>query len=352
MKKVTVLIVDDSVLMRKLFTSLLADLPDITVIGTAVDAQDAREKIKQLNPDVLTLDIEMPGMDGLSFLEKIMTLRPMPVIMISTLTQSGTSATIRALEIGAVDCLGKPTGPQNHLSFSELRETLIEKIRIAAQSNTAQRTSKAVQPAKPLSFHPGRNRIIAFGSSTGGVEALRDIFSALPENAPPIVMAQHMPPLFTASFAARLNSVSEVTVAEAYDGAKLQTGHAWLAPGGMHMRVVRRGGYLVCQLEDGPLVSGHKPSVDVLFDSLAQVVGDKAVGVILTGMGKDGAQGLLHMRQAGAHTIGQSQSSCVVYGMPRAAMELDAVVAEVPLQDIARHVLKQCEKEAAVHYVH
>lgn len=352
MKKVTVLIVDDSVLMRKLFSSLLADAPDIEVIGTAENAQDAREKIKLLNPDVLTLDIEMPGMDGLSFLEKIMTLRPMPVIMVSTLTQQGAAATIRALEIGAVDCLGKPTGPQNHLSFSQLRENLIEKIRIAAQSNSAHRAARNAQLEQPKIFHPTRNRIVAMGSSTGGVEALRDIFMALPENAPPIVMAQHMPPLFTASFAARLNTISAVTVAEAFDGAKLQTGHAWLAPGHSHLRVVRRGGYLVCQLDDGPLVSGHKPSVDVLFDSVAQVAGNKAVGVILTGMGKDGAQGLLHMREKGAYTIGQSQSSCVVYGMPRAAAALGAVEVEVPLQDIAQHILHQCEEESAVHYVH
>lgn len=356
MRRIRLLIVDDSLLMRKLFTSLLADVEDIEVIGTAENAQDAREKIKAMNPDVLTLDIEMPGMDGLTFLEKIMTLRPMPVIMVSTLTQYGAEASIRALEIGAVDCLGKPSGPQNHISFSQLRESLIAKIRIAAQSNAAAGVPNRRAGGNPshyvLPFRPNRQRVIAMGSSTGGVEALRDIFSVLPENSPPIVMTQHMPALFTTSFASRLNNISAVKVAEAYNGAQLQTGHAWLAPGGSHLRVVRRGGFFVCQLDDGPLVSGHRPSVDVLFDSVAQTVRDKAVGVILTGMGKDGAQGLLHMRRMGASTVGQSESSCVVYGMPRAAAMVGAVEVELPLREIAPYILRQCEEERTVQYVH
>lgn len=348
MKPITVLIVDDSALIRRLFSELLSEAPDIQVVGTAADAVEARAMIKQFNPDVLTLDIEMPGMDGLSFLEKIMALRPMPVIMISTLTQKGAEPTLRALEIGAVDYLSKPTTAQTRNNLSVLSEQLVEKVRSAAQANLKARSS-VQQAAKPsvITFKPGAgcNKMIAIGSSTGGVEALRDIFLALPSNCPPIVMTQHMPEQFTPSFAARLNQLSQVSVAEAHNGAKLMPGHAWLAPGSHHLKVVRRGGDLVCRLEDGPTVSGHRPSVDVLFDSVAEAAGDRAVGVILTGMGRDGAQGMLKMRQAGAYTIGQSQNSCVVYGMPKAAAAAGAVQIELPLSDIAGHMLHACEPE-------
>ena len=345
---ITVLIVDDSALIRRLFRDLLSETPDIKVVGTAVDARDAREQIKRLNPNVLTLDIEMPGMDGLSFLEKIMSLRPMPVIMVSTLTQKGAGETIRALELGALDYLSKPIGAQTPNAIGMLRDELIIKIRTAAMANLTTRST--AQPPVPtvLPFHPAGNqcnKIIAIGSSTGGVEALRDIFAALPANCPPIVMTQHMPEQFTPSFAARLNSLSQVEVAEAYDGAKLQSGYAWLAPGNKHLKVVRKGTELVCQLETGATVSGHRPSVDVLFHSVAETAGAQAVGVILTGMGKDGAQGMLAMRQAGAYTIGQSQNSCVVYGMPKAAAILGASQIELPLTDIAAHMLQHCEQE-------
>lgn len=346
MDPITVLIVDDSSLIRKLFCEMLANVPDIKVLDTAVDAQDARSKIKQLNPNVVTLDIEMPGMDGLSFLEKIMTLRPTPVIMVSTLTQKGAGETIRALEIGAVDYISKPMG-SNHQEdiLGALREELITKIRAAAKANVTRNTKVQNSGPSKLSFVGETQSIIAMGSSTGGVEALRDIFLSLPSNTPPIVMAQHMPEQFTPSFAARLNSLSDVRVAEAHDGAKLLPGHAWLAPGSRHLKVVRRGKDLVCKLDDGPLVSGHRPSVDVLFDSVADVAGPNAVGVILTGMGRDGAQGMLKMRQAGAYTIGQSQSSCVVYGMPRAAQSLGAVITELPLSEIAAHTLLACQQK-------
>ena len=347
MKPITVLIVDDSALIRKLFREMLSQESDIEVVGTAVDAQDARAQIKQFNPQVLTLDIEMPGMDGLSFLEKVMSLRPMPVIMVSTLTQKGAGETIRALETGAVDYISKPLGTQTTNTLGLLREELVSKVRAAAQANVAPRSSAAPEGPKPLTFSPAGNcnKVIAIGSSTGGVEALRDIFLQLPANSPPLVMTQHMPEQFTPSFAARLNTLSQVQVAEAYDGAVLKSGHAWLAPGNRHMRVVREGRELVCRLSDGPTVSGHRPSVDVLFDSVADAVGAQAVGVILTGMGKDGAQGLLKMRQAGAYTIGQSQNSCVVYGMPKAAMALGGVIAEMPLTEIAAHMLHHCEQE-------
>lgn len=351
MKPITVLIVDDSALIRHMFSDMLKDVAGIEVVGTAVDAQDARAKIKQLNPQVLTLDIEMPGMDGLSFLEKIISLRPMPVIMISTLTQKGAGETIRALEIGAVDYLSKPLGNQTREGLLQLREELIAKIRTAAEANLAQRSITAVAAPRVLSYHAKKpDRMIAIGSSTGGVEALRDIFAVLPANCPPLVMAQHMPEQFTPSFAARLNSVSPVTVAEAYDGAKLQTGHAWLAPGNRHLTVVRQGGNLVCRLLDTPHVSGHRPSVDVLFTSVAETVGAAALGIILTGMGKDGAQGMLKMHQQGSYTIGQSQHSCVVYGMPKAARDIGAVDIELPLHDIAAHALQQCQQERSPHH--
>jgi two-component system chemotaxis response regulator CheB len=350
MKPITVLIVDDSALIRKIFAEVLSSAPGIEVVGVAVDAQDARQKIKQLNPDVLTLDIEMPGMDGLSFLEKIMTLRPMPVIMVSTLTQKGAGETIRALEIGAVDYLGKPVHSQTRDTLMVLREDLVEKVRMAAQANVIHRsTATAQEDSNVISYSPYsgvEQRMIAIGSSTGGVEALRDIFLTLPANCPPIVMTQHMPASFTGSFTKRLDGLSQLTVAEAHNGAKLLPGHAWLAPGGKQLTVVKRPTGLVCKVEEGPLVSGHCPSVDVLFESAAIAAGSKAVGVILTGMGKDGAEGLLKMRKAGAYTIGQSQSSCVVYGMPRVAMEVGAVQKQLPLLDISADMLAYCASAA------
>jgi len=349
MSPITVLIVDDSAVIRKLFTELLADEPDIKVVDTAVDAMDAREKIKRYTPQVLTLDIEMPGMDGLSFLEKIMALRPMPVIMVSTLTQKGAGETIRALELGAVDYISKPLGSHNYDAIAPLKEELVAKIKAASKANLVSRSQsrKTQETAKVISFNPkaSANSIIAIGSSTGGVEALRDIFMTLPANCPPIVMTQHMPEQFTPSFAARLNSLSQVNVAEAKTGDRLEEGRAYLAPGNHHLKIIRKGSAFICQLEDGPTVSGHRPSVDVLFDSVADAAGAQAVGVILTGMGKDGAAGMLKMRQLGAYNIGQSQNSCVVYGMPKAAFALGGVHSELPLSEISAHMLAVCEKE-------
>ena len=315
MNPITVLICDDSALIRNMLSEMLNAEADIQVVGTAVDPFDAREKIKKLNPQVLTLDIEMPNMDGLSFLEKIMTLRPMPVIMISTHTQKGASATIKALELGAVDCLGK--SGQMGSDLQTLREELVAKVRTAAQANVTRRThavktkSEEVIPFDALRG-ASPSHLIAIGSSTGGVEALRDIFVRLPSNTPPIVIAQHMPAQFTPSFAARLDSISQVNVSEAQHEISLKNGCAYLAPGGRQLSIKKIGHEWKCFVEEGTSLLGHRPSVDVLFNSVADAAGSNAVGVILTGMGSDGAQGMLRMRESGAYNIGQNQSSCVV----------------------------------------
>lgn len=346
-KPITVLVCDDSALIRTLFSEMLNAEPDITVIGTATDPLDAREKIKRLNPDVLTLDIEMPHMDGLSFLEKIMTLRPMPVVMISTLTRKGAGATLAALEIGAVDYISKPDA-QTRTTIAELQAELLAKVRAAASANITVRPAKAQAP-QALTFQPPvrpQIGLIAMGASTGGVETLRDIFQVLPGNLPPILIVQHMPAAFTPSFAARLNGVSPVTVMEARDGVRLQHGHAYLAPGGKQMRLKRSGGDWCCAVETGVPVSGHCPSVDVLFQSVAEQIGDRAAGIILTGMGKDGAQGLLELRRRGGRTIGQNENTCVVYGMPRAAASIGAVETELPLAQIPHQLIKCCSQPA------
>lgn len=349
-KPITVLIVDDSALIRQMFREVLGSEPDIEVLDTASDPLDAREKIKRLNPDVLTLDIEMPRMDGLSFLEKIMTLRPMPVIMVSTLTQKGSEATIRALELGAFDCVSKPVSNHTRDTIGALKGELLAKVRAAAKANMSQRSSARHLSAAPavVPFHPpgGKSRhIIAIGASTGGVEALRDIFLRLPDNSPPIVITQHMPEAFTRSFAARLDGLSRVSVSEAKNHDRLKEGHAYVAPGGScHLKLVRVGTELVCKLEEGAPVSSHRPSVDVLFHSVAETVGSRAVGVILTGMGKDGAEGMKAMREHGAYNIGQNQATCVVYGMPQMAAKAGATHIELPIGDIAAAMLKHCEK--------
>ncbi len=344
------LIVDDSALIRQMFSEMLGSEPDIHVVDTASDPIDAREKIKRLNPDVVTLDIEMPKMDGLAFLEKIMTLRPMPVIMCSSLTQKGTEETIRALEIGAFDYVSKPVSNQTRDTIAALKEELVTKVREAAKSNITHRSANrnATTAPKVVSFHPAGGTlrsVIAIGASTGGVEALREVFLRLPANAPPIVVTQHMPETFTASFAARLNGLSQVTVLEAKNHDRLKEGHAYIAPGGnRHLRIVKIGTDFVCKLEEGAPVSSHRPSVDVLFHSIAKAVGAHAVGVILTGMGKDGAEGMKAMRDHGAYNIGQNQATCIVYGMPHMAMKAGATHVELPLHEIPAAILKYCEK--------
>ncbi len=326
---IRVLVVDDSATMRGLITATLQRDPEIIVIGQACDPIEARQAIKDLNPDVVTLDIEMPNMNGLDFLEKIMRLRPTPVIMVSTLTHEGAEANLRALEIGAVDCIGK--------SFdNDGFELLAEKVRMAAKS----RVRANVVSVKPEvgGFAPG-DRLVAIGSSTGGVEALLTILSRFPANCPPTLITQHMPPAFTTRFADRLNRQCAPEIAEASDDAEILPGHVYLAPGNAHLELVRQGG-LRCRLTDAEKVNGHRPSVDVLFKSMARVTGAKSLGVILTGMGRDGAQGLLAMRKAGATTLGQDENSCVVYGMPKAAFEAGAVGQQLGLEKIADRILQ------------
>ena len=341
MNRIKVLIVDDSATMRSLIGAVLRRDPEIEVIGTAGDPLEARAKIKELEPDVLTLDIEMPNMNGLEFLEKIMRLRPMPVIMVSTLTQKGADATLEALEIGAFDCIGKP-GPDADVvtAFGELAD----KVKAAARARVRPFGQASGQVAPSGRFVPN-GRMVAIGSSTGGVEALLTILSRFPANCPPTVITQHMPATFTKSFAERLNRVCPAEVAEAWDGAPLQTGKVYLAPGGAaHLEIAGQAGPR-CVLREGELVNGHRPSVDRLFLSMAHVAGVKALGVILTGMGRDGAQGLKAIRDDGGRTLGQDERSCVVYGMPKAAADLGAVERQASLERMADAILELCNYE-------
>jgi two-component system, chemotaxis family, protein-glutamate methylesterase/glutaminase len=340
MSRIKVLIVDDSATMRSLIGAVLRRDPEIEIVGTAGDPLEARAKIKELEPDVLTLDIEMPNMNGLEFLEKIMRLRPMPVIMVSTLTQRGADATLEALEIGAFDCIGKP-GPDADVvtAFGEL----VDKVKAAARARVRPLGQSSGQVAPGPRFVPN-GRIVAIGSSTGGVEALLTILSRYPANCPPTVITQHMPAAFTKSFAERLNRACAAEVSEAWDGAPLQTGKVYLAPGGAtHLEVA--GQSPRCILREGDLVNGHRPSVDKLFFSVAHTIGAKAVGVILTGMGRDGAAGLKAIRDEGGRTLGQDERSCVVYGMPKAAADLGAVERQTSLERMGEAVLELCSHE-------
>jgi two-component system chemotaxis response regulator CheB len=343
MKAIRVLIVDDSAFVRQVLTEILSSDPSITVVAVAPNPIIARDMIKSLNPDVLTLDIEMPRMDGLSFLEKIMTLRPMPVLMISSLTQQGADVALQALEMGAVDYVAKPSiGLAD--GFASLRDEIIAKVKVAAAARVR---SLPVERRQAVSVPSGpgfssSEKIIAVGASTGGVEALQEFLTAFPADAPAILVTQHMPATFTASFARRLDNRCLVSVSLAKDGERVLPGHVYIAPGGYHLELARSGANYMCRVNDQPLVSGHRPSVDVLFHSVARVAGANAVGVILTGMGRDGAIGLLEMRHAGASTIGQDEATCVVYGMPKAAHDCSATEVELPLSKIPAYVLHHC----------
>ena len=342
-KPVRVLIVDDSALIRQLLTTLLSADPEIEVVGTADDPIAARERIKALNPDVVTLDVEMPHMDGITFLRKIMTLRPMPVIMISTLTQAGADITLEALEIGAVDFIAKPSTDAAH-ALPALAGELRAKVKAAARTRIAARAAMIQAPARKVARSVRANgKIVAIGASTGGVEALKVVLMNLPADCPPILITQHMPPRFTAAFAQRLNRECPMTVSEAADGDVIEQGHVYIAPGSHHLQIVKSGVGYRCALDAGEAVTGHRPSVDVLFRSVARVVGKSAVGVILTGMGKDGADGLVEMRKAGALTIGQDEASALIYGMPHVAFERGGVMRQCSLNQVADAILDACE---------
>lgn len=337
---VRVLIVDDSASMRAALNRILSSDPEIEVVGLAPEPGAARAMIKDLNPDVLTLDIEMPGMDGLSFLERIMRLRPMPVVMCSTLTARGAEATIEALRLGAVDCIAKPTG--NPLEIARDSARLCATVKAAARS-TVRRAPDAIVPV--TSGAPGslRDVVIAIGASTGGVEALFSILKALPADFPPILVVQHMPAAFTPGFAARLHKECALRVTEAQDGIAVERGNVYIAPGGLTHMELMGGVHGRIKLRATDPVGGHRPAVDVLFRSVSQI-GAAAIGVVLTGMGADGAEGLLAMRTAGARTLGQSKETCVVYGMPRAAFALGAVGREVDLSAMPEAILGACRK--------
>lgn len=338
MKKIKVLSVDDSALIRRILTDIVNDQPDMEMVATAPDPIVARDLIKQHMPDVLTLDVEMPRMDGLDFLERLMRLRPMPVIMVSSLTNKGSEITLSALELGAVDFITKPQVNLN-AGMQQFSEQIAEKIRIAANIRVS-RLGKPVAPPKVLaSSLGGSGKIIAIGSSTGGTEALREILTVLPSNSPSIVITQHMPPGFTRSFADRLNKICQIAVKEAEDGEPVLPGHAYIAPGGKHMEIIRANALYQVKLNDLPPVNRHKPSVDMLLHSVAKHAGNNAVGVILTGMGHDGAQGLLSMHQAGAPTVAQSEKTCVVYGMPKEAAALNSACEIVDLGQISQRIL-------------
>ncbi|SCA54857.1 fused chemotaxis regulator; protein-glutamate methylesterase in two-component regulatory system with CheA [Candidatus Terasakiella magnetica] len=346
-QKIKVLIVDDSALIRQMLTSILSNDPAIEVVGAAPDALKAREMIKRLNPDVVTLDIEMPKMNGIDFLRKIMTLRPMPVVMISTLTQNGANITLQALEIGAVDFVAKPQQDVQR-NLEDKAKEITDKVKAAAGARIRpleeiDSDHAAQNKVAPLVNSGGDKNIVVFGASTGGVEAIRTVLSRLPSNMPPIFIVQHMPKQFTTTFAKRLDKLCAMDVHEAEDYMVAKAGHVYLAPGDKHLRVARSKGELVCRLVDGNPVSGHIPSVDVLFDSVCHVSPTETIGVMLSGMGRDGAESMLKLKQAGAYNVGQDEASCVVYGMPKAAFERGAVHKQVDIKKIADELISLCD---------
>ena len=351
-KKIRVLVVDDSATMRQLLTEILNSDPAIEVVGSAADPYIAREKIKLLNPDVLTLDVEMPRMDGLVFLRNLMRLRPMPVVMCSSLTQQGAAVALDALALGAVDFVAKPAVDVVH-GMKDAAQEVITKVKMAAHAqvralveastlHVAERhDADVVLPKRgPPTHFATTDRIIAIGASTGGTSAIKEVLSRLPPDMPGIVIVQHIPQAFSGPFAARMNASSAINVCEASDRQPILAGHAYIAPGDRHLLVVRDGARYQCRLSDGDLVNRHRPSVDVMFRSVAQSAGRNSVGVMLTGMGRDGAEGMKEMREAGAPTIAQDEKSSVVWGMPGAAWQIGAVQSLHPLPEIAGQIVK------------
>jgi two-component system chemotaxis response regulator CheB len=360
MSRTRVLIIDDSALVRSLLTEIVNRQPDMEAVGAAPDPLVAREMIRALNPDVLTLDIEMPKMDGLDFLERLMRLRPTPVVMVSTLTAKGAEATFKALELGAIDFVAKPRlGIASGLQ--DLAADICDKIRVASKA----RLNRHVQPPAPrgpdeeshAKGGPARysrvstEKLIAIGASTGGTEAIREVLTRLSADSPAVLITQHMPPGFTRSFAARLDSLCRMTVSEAQHGERVLPGHAYIAPGDRHMKLDRSGANYLIALDEGPPVNRHRPSVEVLFRSVAQLAGQNALGVMLTGMGRDGAAAMLEMKNAGSYNIAQDEASCVVFGMPKEAIAAGAVDEVLPVSRIAETLQSRLAEMGAMHRV-
>lgn len=345
MPKIKVLIVDDSSVIRSIVREVLKNDELIEVVGEAEDPLVARDLIKDLNPDVITLDVEMPKMDGITFLKNLMRLRPMAVVMLSTLTTKGAEITLEALELGAIDFIAKPSVEDLIVNRNSFKDVLLEKVKYAAtvdlKSYQLNQAITKVEKTRVLSFTGVKrtNHIIAIGASTGGTEAIKTVLAMLPNNSPPVVIAQHIPKAFSTSFANRLNTLCTVQVQEAQHGQKIKEGNVYIAPGDMHLKVASKGGALFCLLEDSAEVNRHKPAVDVLFDSLVEVA-DNVQAVLLTGMGKDGAKGMLNLKEAGAKTIIQDQKSSLIWGMPGSAFELNGQCEQCSLTDIAKSLLK------------
>ncbi len=356
MGKIRVVVVDDSALMRRVLTEILNSDRGIEVVATAADPLIAREKIRALNPDVITLDVEMPRMDGLTFLRNIMRLRPMPVVMVSSLTERGADVTLQALEIGAVDFVTKPKIGQRE-GLESQADSLISKVKVAARARVKRASevpkvapkhgADVVLPRGPAPVRPfmTTDRILAIGASTGGTEAIKDVLEPLDADSPIIVIAQHIPPMFSKSFAKRLDEICRIRVSEAVDGEVLMAGHAYVAPGDAHLILARDGARYVSKLSTGPAVNRHRPSVDVLFRSVAQSAGRNAVGVILTGMGDDGARGLLELRNCGAHTIAQDEATSVVWGMPGEAVKMEAACEVLALHHISATMIEKVAQD-------
>lgn len=352
MAKTKVVVVDDSALVRSILTEIINRQPDMECIGAAADPLVAREMIRNLNPDVITLDVEMPKMDGLDFLQRLMRLRPMPVVMVSTLTERGAEVTLKALELGAIDFVAKPKiGVAD--GIRQLAQDITDKIRIAAKAHIRRAPAPtpagpdgtAAAPAKPVTIASlGRmstEKIIFIGASTGGTEATKDVLINLPADCPAVVITQHMPPGFTKSYAARLDSLCRIRVKEAQDGERILPGHGYIAPGGFHLSVERSGANYIARVQDGEPVNRHKPSVEVLFHSAARVVGPNALGVMLTGMGADGAKAMKVMKDSGSYNFVQDEATCVVFGMPREAIAAGAADEVLPLQQIAPRLIER-----------
>ncbi len=343
---IKVLVVDDSALIRSLLGEIIHQTPGLELVGAAPDAYVAKDMVMKLKPDVITLDIEMPKVDGLTFLDRLMKARPTPVLMISTLTQKGADATIKSMELGAIDFIAKPKVDVTN-SMGQYQQEIVEKIKIAAAAKPKKRApGTSLTNAIPINYS-GTETIVGIGASTGGTEAIRQVLSQLSPAFPATVITQHMPVAFTKSFADRLDSICKMKVQEVQGGERLLPGNVYIAPGDKHLEIIRSGADYRARLFDGPLVSGHKPAVDVMFESLAKVVGKNAVATLLTGMGKDGAKGLLSLHKAGAITMAQDEASCVVFGMPRAAFELGATKHIIPLDKMSQALTKAVEKTGA-----